>query len=156
MNKDWECIERELNNAKLAYNVTDCATLGRVYTVIPNLGSPRCHVFDSSNKNQVEPGDPIGERNITDIVMHHTGEYLDKTLQAFSSGKTPFVNAHFIVTETGGIIQMVDPQYVARHAGASKFRGKETYNLFSIGIETVNTGFEKNGGCITKLTEYPK
>ena len=157
VNKDLECIEGELKKANLEYNVTDFSKLGPVYTVTPRFGSLYCHIFDSSNKNQVKPDDSIGKREITDIILHHTACDLLETLRIFSNGKDKFVNAHFIVTETGGMIQMVDPKYVARHGGISQFRGKEAYNLYSIGIEMVNTGFESNGASEhVKMTEITK
>lgn len=157
VNQDSVFIGEELKKANLEYNVTDFSKLGPVYTVTPRFGSLYCHIFDSSNKNQVKPDDSIGKREITDIILHHTACDLLETLRIFSNGKDPFVNAHFIVTETGGIIQMVDPKYVARHAGISQFRGKEVYNLYSIGIEMVNPGFESNGASEhVKMTEITK
>ena len=163
-NNDCNCVETALKDVNLQYKITPHSKLGPVYTVIPRFGSLSCHIFDPSNENKVEPDDLIKNREtITDIIMHHTGCDLGQTLKIFSNGQNPFVNAHYIVTETGDIIQMVDPKYVARHAGISKFRGKEFYNLFSIGIEMVNAGFEINGASknvnmteIAKLTEYPK
>jgi N-acetyl-anhydromuramyl-L-alanine amidase AmpD len=164
VNQDSDFIGEEIKKANLNYHVTCWSKLGPVYIVIPDFNSPCCHIFDPSNENKVEPDDLIKNREtITDIIMHHTGCDLGQTLKIFSNGQNPFVNAHYIVTETGDIIQMVDPKYVARHAGISKFRGKEFYNLFSIGIEMVNAGFEINGASknvnmteIAKLTEYPK
>jgi len=55
-------------------------------------------------KKQVEPGDPIGKKEITHIIMHHTACNLLETLKIFSSGKGPLFNAHYIVKETGVII----------------------------------------------------
>lgn len=116
-----------------------------MYEATSHFDSPRCHIFDLSNKNQVKPGDPIGKREITDIIMHHTACHLLEAFQIFSSGNNPFVNVHYIVTETGAIIKMAKTKYVVRHAGISKFVGREGFNLFSIGIELVNPGFETNG-----------
>ncbi len=128
-----------------------------MYTVIPKFGYPHCHIFDSSNTKQVGPKDSIEDRPITDIIVHHTAGDLLSTVKIFTSGEDPHVNAHYIVTETGEIIQMADPKYVVRHAGLSKFREKERYNLFSIGIEMVNGGFETNkANEIIKLIEYPE
>ena len=45
------------------------------------------------------------------------------------------VSAHFLVTRDGGITQYVPVHRRAWHAGQSRFRGRETVNDFSIGIE---------------------
>ncbi len=45
------------------------------------------------------------------------------------------VSAHFFIRRTGEVIQFVDPQMRAWHAGASSWRGRERCNDFSIGIE---------------------
>jgi N-acetyl-anhydromuramyl-L-alanine amidase AmpD len=158
-------FEKALEKANLTYEVTDVSGLGPVHTVTPKFGSPHCHIFDPSNTKQVGPNDSREERPITHIIMHHTECDFSETLRLFSNGEIPFVNAHYIVTETGEIVKMVDPKYyVARHAGVSKFREKEAYNRFSIGIEMINRGFETNGdkenedkiGNMTRLIEYPE
>ncbi|WP_374484241.1 1,6-anhydro-N-acetylmuramyl-L-alanine amidase AmpD [Zoogloea sp.] len=45
------------------------------------------------------------------------------------------VSAHFFIRRTGELIQFVDPQMRAWHAGVSSWRGRERCNDFSIGIE---------------------
>ena len=45
------------------------------------------------------------------------------------------VSAHFLVRRDGGLQQFVSTQQRAWHAGASRFRGREACNDFSLGVE---------------------
>jgi AmpD protein len=55
------------------------------------------------------------------------------------------VSAHFLVRREGEVVQFVPLQERAWHAGASRWRGRERCNDFSVGIELEGTdegGFE--------------
>lgn len=45
------------------------------------------------------------------------------------------VSAHFVVQRNGDLVQFVPVQLRAWHAGASRWRGRERCNDFSIGVE---------------------
>jgi AmpD protein len=45
------------------------------------------------------------------------------------------VSAHFLIYRTGELVQFVDTESRAWHAGVSEWRGRENCNDFSIGIE---------------------
>jgi AmpD protein len=45
------------------------------------------------------------------------------------------VSAHFLIRRDGGLLQFVDTDRRAWHAGASSFAGRERCNDFSIGVE---------------------
>jgi AmpD protein len=45
------------------------------------------------------------------------------------------VSAHFLITRCGELVQFVDTDSRAWHAGVSEWRGRENCNDFSIGIE---------------------
>ncbi len=45
------------------------------------------------------------------------------------------VSAHYLIRRDGEVIQFVDPEQSAWHAGVSSWRGRERVNDFSIGIE---------------------
>ena len=47
------------------------------------------------------------------------------------------LSAHFLVDRSGGLTQFVPTGRAAYHAGASRWRGREGCNEFSIGIELV-------------------
>ena len=49
------------------------------------------------------------------------------------------VSAHFLVRRDGGLIQFVPVGRRAWHAGASRWRGRERCNDFSVGIELEGT-----------------
>ena len=49
------------------------------------------------------------------------------------------VSSHFLVRRDGGLIQFVPLQRRAWHAGASRWRGRERCNDFSVGIELEGT-----------------
>lgn len=45
------------------------------------------------------------------------------------------VSAHYFIRRDGDVIQFVDPDQRAWHAGVSRWRGRERCNDFSVGIE---------------------
>jgi len=45
------------------------------------------------------------------------------------------VSAHFLIYRDGGLVQFVPLQQRAWHAGASRWRGRERCNDFSVGVE---------------------
>jgi len=49
------------------------------------------------------------------------------------------VSSHFLVRRDGGLIQFVPVEKRAWHAGASRWRGRERCNDFSVGIELEGT-----------------
>jgi N-acetylmuramoyl-L-alanine amidase len=52
------------------------------------------------------------------------------------------VSCHYLINRKGEIIQMVEDNKVAWHAGKSKWKNFENLNENSIGIELVNKGHE--------------
>jgi len=82
---------------------------------------------------------PIG------VVLHHTVTYnLNGTVNFF---KNNAVDVHFIIGHDGEVVQMVDCNRTAAHAGVSYWNGKTNLNNYYIGIEIVNLGplTKKNG-----------
>jgi hypothetical protein len=71
------------------------------------------------------------------VVLHATAGSLSGTLAWFANPQSG-VSAHYVVAKTGSVYQMVEEQYLAHHAGASSYQGRENFNDFSIGIEIVN------------------
>jgi AmpD protein len=68
-------------------------------------------------------------RNRLDITAHPSFQELEG-LQ---------VSAHYFIDRKGKVIELVDPDQMAWHAGVSSFEGREGCNLFSIGIELEST-----------------
>lgn len=76
------------------------------------------------------------------IIIHYTGmesavEALERLCDTSSK-----VSAHYLIDENGKLYELVDPVNRAWHAGVSYWRGRESINNNSIGIELVNPGHE--------------
>jgi hypothetical protein len=71
------------------------------------------------------------------VVLHATAGSLTATLGWFANPAAG-VSAHYVVAKSGQVYQMVEEEYRAQHAGASRYQGREGFNDFSIGIELVN------------------
>jgi N-acetylmuramoyl-L-alanine amidase len=76
------------------------------------------------------------------IVLHYTG--MESATAAIERLADPAakVSAHWVVTEDGQVVRMVDEAHRAWHAGKSWWRGVTDVNSTSIGIEIVNPGHE--------------
>ena len=75
------------------------------------------------------------------IVLHYTGmENSETALNRLCCSKAE-VSAHYIICEDGGILQLVDEEMRAWHAGAGRWGEVEDVNSRSFGIELANTGF---------------
>lgn len=82
------------------------------------------------------------KRSIKYIIIHYTGMKNQKIAIERLQSKVAKVSAHYVISKKGRIIQMVDDEYVAWHAGKSKWKNDVNLNSKSIGIELVNNGFE--------------
>lgn len=78
------------------------------------------------------------------LVLHYTaGGSLEGAVTTF---KTPdSVSAHFVIDRDGTIVQMVELNKKAFHAGISSYNNRNGVNDYSIGIEIVNWGICGNG-----------
>ncbi|UIR55691.1 N-acetylmuramoyl-L-alanine amidase [Sphingobacterium sp. SRCM116780] len=81
-----------------------------------------------------------GIRKPNFVVIHHTAQdSLGQTIRTFHSEKAG-VSAHYVVSRTGKVVQMVNDYYRAYHAGAGKWGNDTDLNSSSIGIELDNNG----------------
>ncbi len=76
------------------------------------------------------------------IVLHYTG--MPDAQSAIDRLTSPEagVSAHYVVKEDGEVLQLVDEEMRAWHAGKSYWRGITDVNSASVGIEIVNPGHE--------------
>lgn len=89
----------------------------------------------------------VGKKNEI-IVLHHTaGKSLQSDLNWMTNPESK-VSAHYLIGRGGEIIQMVEDEDIAWHAGKSEWNGKTNCNLFSIGIEL------QGNTSIHPLTEF--
>jgi N-acetylmuramoyl-L-alanine amidase len=79
---------------------------------------------------------------ITMLVLHYTGMPDAVSAIQWLANPTSKVSAHYVVTEDGRIVSMVQEDKRAWHAGRSHWRGVDDVNSASIGIEIVNPGHE--------------
>jgi N-acetylmuramoyl-L-alanine amidase len=79
---------------------------------------------------------------ITMLVMHYTGMQDAVSAINWLANPAAKVSAHYVVTEDGTVVKMVEEDKRAWHAGRSYWRGITDVNSASIGIEIVNPGHE--------------
>lgn len=75
------------------------------------------------------------------IIIHYTANCDKKSTLKWLKNIMHPVSAHYIIEPNGSIIQTVDPENRAWHAGESSWKDNNEMNTYSIGIELVNPGF---------------
>lgn len=74
------------------------------------------------------------------IIIHHTAQdSIQQTINTFIKTKTQ-VSAHYVISENGKVVQMLNDYLRAWHAGASTWGKNTDLNSSSIGIELDNNG----------------
>jgi N-acetylmuramoyl-L-alanine amidase len=76
------------------------------------------------------------------LVLHYTGMISAKAAVDRLRDPQARVSSHYVVDEDGTVLQLVDEERRAWHAGVSSWRGMTGLNDRSIGIEIVNPGHE--------------
>ena len=88
---------------------------------------------------------------ISALVLHYTGmadfasavsKLCDGIGDGIGDGIDNRVSAHYVIDESGCIFSLVAESKRAWHAGVSFWRGRESLNDCSLGIELVNKGHE--------------
>jgi len=77
-------------------------------------------------------------------VIHYTAGGINS--DTWLTNPQAKASAHFIVRRDGSILQLVDTDVKAYHAGSSSWRGKKSCNNFLLGIEIENWGKVKKVG----------
>jgi len=94
------------------------------------------------------PSENFNERaggKIDMLILHYTATKDAEQAIEFMTCPKRSVSAHYLIKEDGSIIQMVDEEKRAWHAGVSYWQGERDINSRSIGIEIQNRGHE--AGC---------
>lgn len=104
-----------------------------------------CEFIPAKN---MTPGDQFGpgkkwhpERRFDLIVIHWVAGSFNSCIRWFQALGNNRSSAHYVISELGKIVQMVDEGDVAWHAGRSKWKDLPTYGIWdslnpcSIGIE---------------------
>ncbi len=80
------------------------------------------------------------KRNIKYIIIHYTGMKTAKESLKRLKSKKYKVSSHYLIYESGKIIQLVNDKDIAWHAGISYWQKDKNLNSKSIGIELQNKG----------------
>ncbi|AHM04411.1 N-acetylmuramoyl-L-alanine amidase [Roseibacterium elongatum DSM 19469] len=75
------------------------------------------------------------------VVLHYTAMTSCDAAERALCDPAREVSAHYLISRTGDVIQLVAEDRRAWHAGAGTWRGAEDVNSRSIGIELDNDGF---------------
>ena len=90
-------------------------------------------------------------KNISAIIIHYTGMQSEReSLKRLISPKSK-VSTHFFINRAGKIFRLVKEDYIAWHAGKSKWKNYKNLNKNSIGIELVNRGHRFGYQNFTKI-----
>ena len=94
----------------------------------------------------VLPSVNFGERaldlTIDMLVLHYTGMQSAKAAIDWLRNEASEVSCHYVVEESGNILQLVPENKRAWHAGKSEWQGIKDTNSRSVGIEIVNCGHD--------------
>lgn len=95
---------------------------------------------------RVRPSPNVGPRNNglqpAILLLHYTGMHTGEAAEERLCDPQAEVSSHYLVHESGEIVQFVPERLRAWHAGKGSWRGVEDVNSQSIGIEVVNPGHE--------------
>jgi len=80
------------------------------------------------------------KRQIKFVIIHYTG--MQSEIESIKRLKNPIhkVSCHYLINRSGSVIQMVNDNNIAWHAGKSKWKNFRNLNYCSLGIELVNKG----------------
>ena len=88
------------------------------------------------------PSPNYNERRPNYVILHHTSnDTLDEALRTLTT-PARMVSAHYLIGRDGSVVQIVDENARAWHAGESWWGGLTDLNSASIGIELDNNGRE--------------
>ncbi len=91
----------------------------------------------SPNHGPRAPGKPVDI-----LLLHYTGMPSAASALRWLCDPAAQVSCHYFVDEDGTVLQLVDEDRRAWHAGASCWQGETDINSRSIGIEIVNPGHQ--------------
>jgi N-acetylmuramoyl-L-alanine amidase len=74
------------------------------------------------------------------LILHYTGMASGKAAVDWLCNTASKVSCHYLVDDDGAIVQMVDEDLRAWHAGVGSWQGEIDINSASIGIEIQNEG----------------
>ena len=85
------------------------------------------------------------------IIIHYTGMKSFKLAFNRLNGLNSEVSCHYLISRSGKIYNILNPEIKAWHAGYSEWKTYKNLNDYSIGIELENKGHEFGYQNFTKL-----
>ena len=76
------------------------------------------------------------------LIFHYTGMRTEKLAIRRLTKIQSEVSTHYLIKKDGEIIRMIPDNYIAWHAGISKWKNYKSLNKSSIGIEISNPGHQ--------------
>ncbi len=92
------------------------------------------------HREQPSPNWDARDERVSMVVLHYTDMPSADAALARLCDPAAKVSAHYVISEEGEVIRLVDEHKRAWHAGLSYWRGKSNVNGCSIGIELQNPG----------------
>ena len=92
------------------------------------------------HRDQPSPNCDARDERISMVVLHYTDMPSADAALTRLCDPAAKVSAHYVITEEGEVVRLVDESMRAWHAGMSYWRGKANVNGCSIGIELANPG----------------
>ena len=81
-------------------------------------------------------------RSIKFAIIHYTGMQSERESLRRLCNPLFKVSAHYLINQNGKIFKLVEDEYIAWHAGKSRWKKYNNLNKDSIGIELVNKGHQ--------------
>ena len=81
-------------------------------------------------------------RNIKFIILHYTGMQNEKNAIKRLTDANSQVSSHYLIANSGEIVNLVPDLYISWHAGKSNWKKIKSLNSSSLGIEISNPGHE--------------
>jgi len=82
------------------------------------------------------------KKQVRFIILHYTGMKSEKEAIVRLTNIQSQVASHYLITQSGKIINLVPDLYIAWHAGISSWKTLNSLNKNSIGIEITNPGHQ--------------
>ncbi len=112
--------------------------------------SKRDLIMRINKEDYISPNFKDRTHPIDMVVIHSTHMSARDSLERLCDSEAG-VSCHYLIDLEGNVYQLVSEDKVAHHAGVSYWDGREKLNLYSLGIELVDT--EEDGTRIDKFPE---